>query len=626
MFKKRALPIILSALMLVLLCSCGTDKVVFEKQPAKSSTGSSWSVFIYMCGGNTPQKVIDETFDELMNTDYSDNVNFIVQTGGREDWGIKGVDGEFNQRFVMQKKSMFLAGQTGRQNMASSDVLTDFVKWGMESYPADRYMLIINGQGGGAMNGAALDSVAGDILTLEDISYSMSHLERQVDIIGFDSSFMSSIETAAALANYANYMVASEEMMCPYGFDYEALGKYLVNNSEASVGEVCRKMCDDYYTKCDKYGAAESATIAVTDLTRTTELSQTFDGVAGMMILAMDDYGTASRMLRRLTYTQSCGARSIYEGYTDMTDLKNLAETIKVDVGATADSLAAAIDEIVFYSISGTSKPYVKGLGVYYPFSQSAESINKYKNITPSQNYLTYVRKACVNIETELEDGDEDYRNTNAYWQYTENIPNMQFTAYENNDGCYQLDIDTDMLFVKEIGLNLYSFDSKSGECIKLSTNYDVDGNLENTMFTSEFLTKTLSINGHNVCPIRTEHGYGFDVYSVPVILNGERASVKIFHTNNADENKFRIVGAWSGIDPENGIDKRNFRLLKTGDKIVPLFEPFGGGDLLEGKPFRIGITGARAGMSSVKGGIAYQYMIKDMYGNARFTDLYMRQ
>lgn len=626
MLKKRVCAIIALAASLVMLCSCGTNKVVFEKQAAKSSTGTAWTVLVYMCGGTTPQKVIDETFNELMSTDYSENINFVVQTGGREDWGIKGIDGDFNQRFVMQNKTMFLAGQTSRRNMASSDVLTDFLKWGTQSYPADKYMLIVNGQGGGAMNGAAFDALENDSLTLEDIYYSLSLMDKSFDIISFDSSFMSSIETATALSNYAHYMVASEEMMCPYGFDYAELGRFLVNNPTSTPEEVCRKMCDDYYRKCDKYGVAETSTIAVTDLSRTTELSQAFDGMAGMMLLAAENYDTASQMLRKLTYTQSCGARSIYEGYTDMADLKNLAETIQPDIGTTSEALASAIDEVVFYSISGSAKPYVKGLGVYYPFSQSAESINKYRDITPSYNYLEYVRKACINIETELGEGEQDYRDTAAYQWFSEYIPYMQLNAYENNDQYYQLDLDTDMLFVKEVAVNVYSFNSASGECIKLGTDYNVDGTLENTLFTAQFPTKVISINGHNVCTVRTERGYGFDVYSVPAIINGEWASIKIFHTHNEDENKFRIIGAWSGIDKETGLDRRNFRMLKTGDKVTPLFEPFGGGELREGKSFRIGLTGARAGLSTIKGGIAYQYFVKDMYGNGHFTDLYMRQ
>ena len=608
-----------------MISSCGTASIVFEKSASKPSTGDSWTVLMYLCGGTTDDAIINKTLNELMSTDYSENINFVVETGGRQSWSMRGVDPDYNQRFVMQKQSMFLAAQTAADNMASSNVFADFLTWGIKNYPAEHYMLIVNGQGGGAMYGAALDAITGDILTVEDVSVAMSAVEKQFDIVAFDSSFMSSIETAAQLSMYARYMVASEDIMCPYGFDYEAIGNYLVNNPNSSPEDVGKAICDSYFTKCDKYGAGDTATLAVTDLTRTSELVQAFDGMAGMMSFAMDDFGNAARMQRRLVYAEHAGAQSPDEGYTDMADLKNLAETIQSDMGSTADLLISLTDEIVTYSVNGKARPYMNGLGVYFPLSDTTDSINRYCTVFPSHNYLTYARKVSVNAQTELGAGEVDYWSTPSYYECGDYLYNLHLYPFENGDGCYELDTEGEMLVVRDICLDIYSHDPKTGESYKIGTKYDIDGDLDGTLFTTAFPTKTMHINGHSVYARRVEKGFGVDIYSVPVLLNGEPANIRISHTYNDYENTYRIIGVWAGVDPGTHLDRRDFRLLKTGDKITPLFELYGGLSVKEGNPFRIGITGAEAGLKSFNGQAAYQYVIEDMYGNTHAAEMYVK-
>ena len=608
-----------------MLSSCGGASIVLEKGEAKPSTGDTWTVLLYLCGGTTSNDIINETLDELMSADYSENINFIVETGGKHEWGMRGIDPDYNQRFLMQRKSMFLAAQTAADNMASSDVLTDFIKWGIDNYPAEHYMLIVNGQGGGAQYGAALDAITGDIVTVEDVAVSLGATGKQFDIVAFDSSFMSSIETAVQLAPYARYMVASEDMICPYGFDYKAIANHLVNNPDSSPEDTGRMICDSYFTKCDKYGIAPIATLAVTDLSRAGELIQAFDGMADMMSFAMDDFGNAARMQRRLSYVEHAGAQSQNEGYTDMADLKNLSETIQSDMGATADLLISLMDEVVTYSVNGASRPYVKGLGVYFPLSGTADSINRYCTVFPSHNYLTYARKASINAQTELGQGEVDYQSTPTYYEYGDYLYNLHLYPYENGDRCYELDTEGEMLVVRDIYLDVYSHDSETGQSYKIGTKYNIDGDLDGTLFTTAFPKETLSINGHNVYAKRTEKGFGFDMYSAPVLLNGERANIRISHTHNDYENTYKIIGVWTGLNPENGLDSRDFRLLKTGDKITPLFELYGGIDVKEGKPFRIGFTGASAKMSRFSGHAAYQYVVEDMYGNEHAAEMYVR-
>ena len=620
MQKKR---IIVPILLLILsLFGCTKSTVQLERGKTLPSTGEKWSVFVYMCAGGIEEETVNSVLDEMMSVDYSENVNFIVETGGRKEWSYDGIYSDYMQRFVMQKNSMFLASQTAKNDMASSDTLTDFLNWGIKNYSADHYVLVVYGAGGGAMYGTGYDETYDSVLSLEDVAYSLSLTGEHFDMVCFDSSFMSGIETAAALAPHAKYMVASEDVIAPEGLDYYSFAKNLIENPQIPIEELGRVICDDYYKKCEKNNKEHIVTMAVTDLSRVSELTQAFDGMAGMMLLSTDDLSYCASLMQRLESIETMGAKSFYEGYTDMVDLKNMAEAIKSGMGQTADVLIKAIDEAVLYSVVGSRHLYAKGLGVYYPFSGSKESIDKYCSVFPSHNYLTFARKISINADTLLDVSEEDYKSSYAYTQYAKILPDMELNAFKNPDDCYELNINTDMRIVKNIGIDMYSYMEGLGGYAKLGTSYNIDGELPNAIFTSEFKNKTLSINGHNVSTIRIEKGFLQDIYAARVLLNGSGASIRILHNKETD--KFEILGVWNGINTLTGLENRSFTSLKASDKITPVFD---NGDIaISGKGFYAGIGGGDAKLSKIKGKKAYSYSIEDIYSKTHTTNMHIEE
>lgn len=619
MQKKRTGLLVLVFLLIISLSGCGKSLVQFEKGATLPSNGDSWSVFVYMCAGGIEEEKVNAVLDEMMEVDYTENINFIVETGGRNEWSYDGIYSDYIQRFVMQKDSMFLANQTAQKDMAVSDTLTDFLNWGIKNYSADHYALVVYGAGGGAMHGTGFDEKYNSVLSLEDVSYSLSLTGEHFDMVCFDASFMSSIETAAALAPYAKYMVASEDMIAPEGLDYTAFANRLIENPSVSVPDLGALICEDYYKKCEENGIEHIVTMAVTDLSRVSELTQAFDGMAGMMLISTDDLTYCSNLMQKLERIESIGARTFFEGYTDMVDLKNMAETIKVDIGSTADVLIKAIDDSITYSVVGSRHPYSKGLGVYYPFSGTKESIDKYCAVFPSHNYLTFARKISINADTVLDISEEDYKSSYAYTQYAEAVPNMILWQFVNPDNCYELNIDTDMRIVKEIGVDMYSHMEELGEYVKLGTYYGVDGELPNTIFTCEFPTKCLSINGHNVYFERVENGFIHDIYAGHILLNGKNASIRVLYDKEKD--KYEILGVWNGIENTlDGLDRRTFGQLEFMDKVEPVFSH---GDVAaSGNAFRIIFGKAKAGLSKIKGDRAYSYNVSDIYSKPHFTEL----
>jgi hypothetical protein len=99
----------------------------------------------------------------------------------------------------------------GNQNMGRPEVLYTFLRRGVESYQARHYALILWGHG--YRFGFGVDN--GQALTLDEIAdvllrFRRLNAGRLLDVIGFNSCHMSTVEAAYELRDCAKFMVASQ--------------------------------------------------------------------------------------------------------------------------------------------------------------------------------------------------------------------------------------------------------------------------------------------------------------------------------------------------------------------------------------------------------------------------------
>jgi hypothetical protein len=104
--------------------------------------------------------------------------------------------------------------------------LADFVKWGMDKYPAEHYALIISDHGGG-WQGAVEDDSANTWMTLPKLREGLEQAEaqtgRKLDFLGFDACLMASVEVVKELGPHADYMAVSEQTEGADGWGYSQL-------------------------------------------------------------------------------------------------------------------------------------------------------------------------------------------------------------------------------------------------------------------------------------------------------------------------------------------------------------------------------------------------------------------
>ena len=617
--KRIVMTIVVLAASLA-LASCGGGKIVYDS-PAGGrlpATGRSWTVLVYMCGGSgeTEHRTASDKLKSIMSVDYPENVRVVVQTGGSSDWGMKGVYGDYNQRFEAGKGTLYLADQSMSENMGDYRTLSSFLSWGISNYPADNYMLVLSGAGGGALNGMAYDENFGDdSLNIEEISYAVSLAGRSFDIICLDAPLMGSIETAAALSTSTAYLVAPQAMQNGDTWDYAAMLNCVCGNPSAAPEDICKVICDGYYASSERNKTAADTAMSVIDMSKVSTLNQAFDGMAGEMLVSTDQMSSYISMTDAVKTAHTYGGAATDEGYSNLIDLGDAAMKISPLVGNTADAVMEALNDAVIYRVCGENERESTGLGMYYPLSPDNDELQTYMNNAVSVNYKEFLRKICINCSVEdTMSNTADYTSSWSWVCYDSAMRELQYmTVLDNNS--YELHITGDMNVIKDVSVNVYK--EKDGSYVFLGNHHDLEGDFASGVFKDAFDGRMPRLISKEITMSLVRDYGDCAIYSVPVILNGERGSVRV---KRSAEGGYEIVGAWSGADA-NGKVTSTLNKLTMFDRITPLLEVYDEEhktvNYISGSP---GMKfGGKVTENTVDNGeYLFEFEITDIYGGKR--------
>ena len=141
------------------------------------------------------------------------NVTVYIQTGGTKEWQTPGLENGQVERWTLSAEGMRLEDSVGRADMGDAQTFSDFLRYGFDHFPADRYGLIMWDHGSGPSGGLCYDEMSRNALFYPDIyaglqSASALKTFRPFSFIGFDACLMASYELAVHIAPFAEYMLS----------------------------------------------------------------------------------------------------------------------------------------------------------------------------------------------------------------------------------------------------------------------------------------------------------------------------------------------------------------------------------------------------------------------------------
>lgn len=191
--------------------------------------------------------------EEVLDADYSEDVNIVIQTGGTKEWQNSDIKGNAVQRFEVDKNGLKEIDNLGKICMTKESTLSDFIQFSKENYPAEEYILVLWDHGGGVPNGFGVDSLFPDE-TLTDVELGNALEEGGVhfDVVIFNACLMCSLEVYMAIDDYTDYVVAAESVvtgtsknMIGSGFEYTKFVNQL-NDMNNSILTCCETLMNNY--------------------------------------------------------------------------------------------------------------------------------------------------------------------------------------------------------------------------------------------------------------------------------------------------------------------------------------------------------------------------------------------
>lgn len=512
------------SLCLVVLLAFSALPVMAEES-AEAAESAAWTVMIYLCGTDLESKngMATENLLEISKTLANQQVNVLIETGGAKAWSTKeklGFDIATDrlQRYKYDENGFTLVEERPLSNMAQTETLTEFIRWGQENYPADRYMLTIWDHGGGSMEGVILDELHNSaVMSLEDLGRALDDANVPLELLFMDTCLMATIETCAVVDGQTRYLVASEETVPGYGGNYKGWLQYLFDNPECDSARLGRVICDTVQQKYAEQGAgaADTVTMSVIDLKKMDAVYTAFDGMfaeAGSLLQNVNAFSEfAVAISRSETYYTS--------EMRDIADMASRASGHGIST-ETAKRLVNAVDDAVVYAVKGATHSYSHGISFYYAPTGSKYYMDRYARNCPSAFYLAFLDATHM-----------DWTAPASVYEKVERLPEITYEDYvvaahgAVRDGDLLLDITNAPDAITSVDAVIFRFDEEKQSWIRMGTTFKVGAKLADDgtlVYTAKFDGKWPMIDGVACQMNIIEENMSYTLFGIPMQINGQ--------------------------------------------------------------------------------------------------------
>ena len=534
------------------------------KEYAEAAEAADSTIMVYMNGSDLEGDYGAATADlwEMMDAfkvmeqeGKSPSLHVVVEAGGSTRWELDEMDGVPYARFSLTGDGISSMESMEIRNMGDADTLTDFINYGVRSYPANHYGLILWNHGGGPVGGYGSDShFDGDGLSLEEIREALGHsvmADSAFDFVAFDACLMGSVETAGCLDGYADYVIASPELEPQHGYDYRwmaALGDSLPPDME--WGEAVGRSMVEAYGACYASGTAPVA-MSLLDMKEYPAFHEVFhqyvDGIPEKLREELcGELGRDRMKMLAFGSRQAGGSPEL----VDVLEFLNACQRVYPDENA-FQTLKDRMRRLV-------AKQWAKG----YPVNPSGLTIYLPSGSNPylSEALETYDTTGFCSAYRRLTDGYAAYlaRESGVEWG--------NISAHK--DGTVEISIaPEDASDVTGAYLAVFCPAGDDENYYLLCTDSDVDIGVDGTLRAAPE-DSYMGMKGQVLCLIETMNLDAYTEYMAPVLYNGELCTMRIgFDEEHEDGQILSVTPAGQTSEAAKQIYE-----LKEGDRVTPLY------------------------------------------------------
>lgn len=394
---------------------------------------AKWTWLIYMAGDNNLEAFGAANIAEMAKVGSTKDVNIIVQ-----------FDAERVQtrRYRIEKRSPRLLQSMPNVNSGIPKSLTQFLKWGMECFPADRFVVVAWNHGGGwenvdvdwarnrsvlpnqvrrvlstrkslfkttantiagAPDGAArlilIDTGSKTYLDNQQFRRALEGISRKVDILGCDACLMNMLEIAYEMRKTAATMVGSEQLEPGDGWPYASILQSLVAKPTMAPNDLAKLIVKSYgtfYNKHPSLGGADGTTLSAFALSAVKTVCIALDVLAAALI------GQLPKIAGDIALARNEVLSFDTHDYVDLDDLAaKFIARLKTDpkIVAAAKALRKQLANnsafVLANATSGKTMSRAGGVSIYFPSRADAAMFRDYQGLqfAKDHKWLTFLKK-----------------------------------------------------------------------------------------------------------------------------------------------------------------------------------------------------------------------------------------
>ena len=595
----------LSALLLILLV------IIPGCAEEQTRELSEWTVMFYFCGSDleSGHSYASGNLKEIMNCLTHDtitsvllgqkdmepaveDVNVVIETGGSKEWhaqelgmdirtdvlqrwhfhparNIHEISGDFDgsmngltalSRILHDNARMDLVEEVPLASMANPETLSDFIKWSSENYPAKKYALVMWDHGIGAVEGFLVDELFdGDTMHLDELKTALTDSGVHLEAAIFDACLMASLETAWAIKDSAEWMIASEETVAGKGTAMNEWLQQLYLIPQWNGLRLGKWVCDMTLEKYAKETARQSEstlTWSVINLKKIDRLAAAFD-----LFFQCCNYFYVNDPNGMMFLCEVFnGAFEFGLGDASMIDLGRIPYHLSFIMALYRDlyiELTDALTEAVAHNIHGPDRASASGISFCYGAGLSPEKLDIYARVCPSNHYLALMDAIHANWEAP----DRVYEQVEKLPEIADS-PDYQICVEKGigSDGVPQITIVEGYPIIRNVFTDLYRLSPKTGNVVCLTTrsaDFELDVEKNQIICSQKNFTTRPAIEDIYISATLVDVDYnGCQLFNIPIRCGEETYMLRC---GVEDLEKPPVIyGFWEGYDGDSFVFSRN--------------------------------------------------------------------
>ena len=353
-----------------------------QQGSVQQGSEKEWTFLLFLNGHNSLSSFSDSNIIDMEKSGSTDQVNYVVQ------WGKMG---EVNTKRLLVQKSADSSKVTSPSVMELKDndmgdykSLVDFVRWGVEKYPAKHYFIAVWDHGSGWKTfdkkndfqkmDISFDDNTGHKITTEQLGLALNESKKiighNVDIYGSDACLMQMIEVASEMKDSVNYFVGSQELEPGEGWPYNPFFSKWSALPTQTPAEVAVLLSKEYFAAYNGgvYGSGRNVTFSALDMSKLDAV------ISSSAQISQHLKSLGSDVLKSLKTDMSSVQGFYYTDYIDYGDFLRKVESLPtqkddhliVQAKADLNSLVLSTDNSQFYARA-------TGLSIWIPTTESSD-------------------------------------------------------------------------------------------------------------------------------------------------------------------------------------------------------------------------------------------------------------